>query len=106
MLRRVVTILGAVIVCSLCYTCGLGFGVVVGEFNGYKKRTEEERAVIAPVLADPAFAGLVLEDRSNGGVLVYGTLSVADRERLKLAVTRAVGETRGREVIGGVDVRR
>ena len=106
-MSRAVTIIAGLIVCSLCYTCGLNVGLFWGGVKGYQRQTEYEQAVVAPVLAaDAAFAGLVLEPRSGGGVVVSGTLSAADRERLRLAVTHAVGETRGREVIGAVDVGR
>ena len=106
-MRRPLLIAGGLVICGLCFGCGLLVGLAGGDIQCYQRRTEEERAMVAPVLAaDPGFAGLKLEPRSDGGILLYGTLPADDHERLRTALVRGVGETRAREVMMAVHVQR
>jgi hypothetical protein len=108
--RRLFTWAGGYIGCaatlSVCLGCaiGLGLGVLVGEQNGYQRRYLEEKELVEPILAgDPAFAGVRIQRRSNGGIDLIGDVpTVADRERLRGHVARALGENRAQEIVLGV----
>ena len=106
-MRRALLIASGLVVCGVCFGCGLLAGLAGSEQKGYQRRTEQERAVVAPLLAaDPAFARLELEPRSDGGVLLYGSLQAADLKRLRVVLARAVGEGRADEVMMAIDVQR
>lgn len=99
-------IVGGLLLVILCSGAALLLGAVGGERGAYHRRYLEEREVLAPVLAsDPAFAGVELDERSRGGVDLIGEVQSPDEmERLRGAVTRAVGEARAKEMLLGVSV--
>ena len=105
MWRKVVLILGAVIICCLCFGCGLTIGLFSGMVQYYKQRYLEEKELVAPILAsDPAFSRVELEPRPGGGILLFGAVPTSDdKDRLRDKTTRAVGERRAREIVRGVD---
>jgi hypothetical protein len=91
---------------SLCV--GLGVGLLAGERGAYHRRYLEEREAIVSVLAgEPAFAGVEVHELSAGGAFLGGEVSSAEAlDRLQACVTRAVGERRARDAVGGVSVGR
>lgn len=105
--RRVLLALGSVFALGFCLCSGMALGLLLGEQGAYHRRSLEERAAVAPLLAgDPAFAGVELHDRSDGGVWLSGEVPTAeDLDRLRAGVARAVGERRARDAVG-VSVRR
>lgn len=96
--------------CLVVLCCCSGVSYLLGNFWGYEgayhNRYREERAVIAPILAnDQAFAAVEMTPRSNGGVLLHGLVPTPeDRERLRTSIARALGESRSRDIVGGIDV--
>ena len=96
MWRKVVLILGTVIICCLCFGCGLTIGLFSGMVQYHQQRYVEEREVVAPVLAsDPAFSRVELEQRSTGGILLFGAVpTLNDKDRLRDMLVHAVGERR------------
>jgi hypothetical protein len=82
----------------------------LGELRGvrgaYHHRYLQEHRIIAPILAkDPSFTNVAISEQSSGGVFIGGVVPTPeDRERLRTTVTRALGESRAKEVMG-VDVK-
>lgn len=74
-------------------------GALLGEQGAYARRFEEERAALAPAVAnDPAFAGVEIDRYSAGGADLYGTVETEeDLIRLRAAFVNAIGEARARE---------
>ena len=68
----------------------------------HRRRYLEEREALAPILAgDPAFAGVEVHEKSDGGVFLTGAVPTPeDRERLRASVARALGEKRSKEAVG------
>ena len=87
-------------------------GYMLGWFRGnqqiYNNRFQEERTIVAPILAgDPAFSRIEIHARSNGGIYLQGELdSKLDQNRLRTQIDRSLGEHRGQEIMAGVDVKR
>jgi hypothetical protein len=106
--RRFIFILGALVALGFCFLCGLVIGLVAGNSEAYHRRYLEERAVIAPIVADdPAFARVSVEELSSGGIYLVGEVSTPeDLERLRGRVEQAIGELRVRDAMRAVDVRR
>ncbi len=106
MLRRLLLVVGSLLVLGFCFCSGLIVGLVSGNRNAYHLRYLEERGVIAPIVAaDPAFKRVEVEERSDGGVSLVGEVPTqADLDRLRGHVVRAVGEPRAQDVIRGVAV--
>lgn len=98
---------GSLVLPFSCFGVGLILGALYGSLNTYHLRYLEERAIIAPILAkDPAFAAVEIHERSDGGVWLLGEVPAPeDRERLRTSVTRALGESRSKEVMAGVEVK-
>lgn len=104
MLRRKFLIVAALLLAGLCFAIGL----VAGNRGAYHRRYLEERGVIAPIINnDPIFAGVEVEERSDGGVYLIGWVDTsADLDRLRASVVRAVGEARANEICMNVDIGR
>jgi hypothetical protein len=104
--RRVLLITGGLILILLVSGAALLLGAVSGSRGAYHRRFLEEREALAPALAsDPAFERLEIHERSNGGVFLVGELkSAADFERLRDIAIRAVGESRAKSIVRGIDV--
>jgi hypothetical protein len=103
---RALAIVSGLLLVIVCSVAALLLGAVGGERGAYHRRYLEEREVLAPVLAsNPAFSGVELNERSRGGVDLVGEVgSPDDMERLRDAVTRAVGEARAKEMLLGMRV--
>lgn len=103
---RVLVTVGGVLLLIVCSSAALLLGRVGGERGAYHRQYLKEREALAPVLAsDPAFAGVELDERSRGGVDLLGEVrSPDDKERLRAAVTRMVGEARAKEMLIGISV--
>lgn len=104
---RVLRIVGTLLALIFCSAAGLLLGLLAGEQGAYHRRYLEERDALAPALAgDPSFSTLEFDELSRGGATLVGEVpSVADLNRLRGVVVRAVGEARVEEMLGGVDVR-
>ena len=99
MRHRGLVVVGWLLSCTLCFGCGLAYGLLRGTGEAYGRRYDEERDRVVPVLsADPAFARVALGPRSDGGISLSGEVpSQADLDRLRAQVARQVGEPRARE---------
>jgi hypothetical protein len=82
-----------------CFSAGLILGLLRGEGGAYHRQYLEERNAIAPILMnDPAFAGVEIHEASDGGVWVGGKVPTqADKNRLREALIRAIGEGRAQQ---------
>ncbi len=80
---------------------------MIGNDRAYKLRYDEEREAVEPILrSNPVFAGVEIQRRSNGGIWLSGEVpTTADRDQLREALTRAIGERRAREAVYGVNVK-
>lgn len=80
---------------------------MVGEGSADHRQYLEECDVVAPVpAADPAFARFELDEMSSGGVFLTGSgPAQADLDRLQEEVAWAVGESRARVTVSGVEVK-
>ena len=102
----------AALVAALLFVAGLGVGGVVGllveEIGAHHRRYLEERDALAPlIVGDPGFAGVQITEDSAGGAWLNGEVpGLADLERLRGLVGRAIGEPRAKVIMGGVEVRR
>lgn len=102
MFQRRVSI-GWLLACLLIL-CGCTWVIAghAGEVRERHRRCERERELIAPVLADPAFARLeVLDDTApGGGILLLGPVKTrADLTRLRAEIVRPFGEPRADTVL-------
>jgi hypothetical protein len=93
---------GCVLLLTLGFGPGFLVGAICGELGAYHRRYIEERDALAPVLAgDPAFAGVKVLEKSDGGVFLIGEVATPeDLGRLRAAVARALGENRSKEAVG------
>jgi hypothetical protein len=93
---------------GLTLGCVVGFGVGWLRRSGevMRERYEEERKVVAPVLAsDPAFGRIAIEPKSDGGIVIMGAVkSPEDKQRLRGELVRCFGESRAQILLYGVDV--
>jgi hypothetical protein len=82
-------------------------GLVLGERGAYHRRYLEEHRLLAAAMAnEPAFAGIQIDERSDGGAYLIGELPhQPDFERLQAVVIRAVGETRAKLAAHAVHVK-
>ena len=105
--RRVLIVFAALLSFGCCFGTGLGLGVMIGEQNRYTEQYRRERGLVEPILAgDPAFAGVDILPRSNGGICLIGDVPAhQDFARLREALTRAVGEPRAEEILIAVGPR-
>jgi hypothetical protein len=106
--RRLMLIAGGLLALGLCFGSGLVIGLMRGTRDTYHLRYLEEREAIAPAIgADPAFARVEVEERSNGGVELVGEVpSSADLGRLRGLIVRRLGEHRANEAMLAVGVSR
>lgn len=105
--RWPVLIVAGVMALGFCFACGWLIGVLGAERMGYHHRYLEEREAFIPLMAsDPALAQLDIDERSDGGVAISGSLTnEAEMERLREVAIRAVGENRAKQAISGVSIR-
>jgi hypothetical protein len=105
---RVLIVVGGLLALAFCSSAGLVAGGLLATRNVYHRRYVEERDVLAPALAgDAAFSDVEIDERSRGGADLIGVVpSPADRDRLRAAVARALGEARADEMLFGVSVGR
>jgi hypothetical protein len=106
--RRLLLIAGGLVLLGSCWGCGLVTGLLFGEAGAYQRRYEEERKQVEPVLeSDPAFAGVELLGQSGGTLVLGGRVkSEADRDRLRAALVRVLGEKRADEATWAIQVPR
>ncbi len=106
-LRPIVLASAIVFGFGCCFGTGLVGGLMVSEGGNYSSRVEEEWRAVAPVLgSDPAFAGVEIHQRSDGGICLWGTVPTGpDLERLHTQIARVLGEQRGREAMNAVRAR-
>ena len=105
--RWPVLIVAGVMALGFCFACGWLIGVLGAERMGYHHRYLEEHEAFIPLMAtDPALAQLDIDERSDGGVAISGSLAnEAEMERLREVAIRAVGENRAKQAISGVSIR-
>jgi hypothetical protein len=88
----------------------VGIGYVIGELNAtsqlYHQRYLEERAAIEPAVSnDPAFKSVEIHERSDGGIVLRGSVATAsDKKRLLELVSRLVVEARVAQASYGVEI--
>jgi hypothetical protein len=101
---RTLRVVGLLLLLLIVAGMAFGLGAIVAERGTYHRRYLEEKKLIAPVLAqDPAFVGIELRERSNGGVSITGRVPTReDKERLHAALLKAVGEVRAKEILYGI----
>jgi hypothetical protein len=106
--RRLMLIAGGLLALGLCFGSDLVIGLVRGTRDMYHLRDLEEREAIAPAIgADPAFARVEVEERSNGGVELVGEVPTqADLERLRGLIVRRLGAHRANDAMLAVGVSR
>jgi hypothetical protein len=99
---------GSLLALTFCFGAGVFAGALLGEEGSYHRRYREERDVLTPVLgADPAFAGVEVRERSDGGAYLVGEVpTAADLERLRVVAVRAIGEAWAKEALPPVLVKR
>jgi hypothetical protein len=98
--RGLAFIAGAVLGGLVCFIAGGIIGQMQLQHDRY---TEERRAVVPALQKDPAFKAVEIHEFTGGGIWLGGHVPTdSDRERLKQAVRRAIGETRGDLAILGV----
>jgi hypothetical protein len=97
---------GALLGVIVAGTLGVILGAVAGERGRYHARYREEREAVVPAIEkDPAFKAVEIEEKSDGGIELSGSVPTpADRKRLEEIVMRAIGETRANYATRGVDV--
>jgi hypothetical protein len=105
--RRLFWIAAAILCGVLFLAVGTIAGLLIGESGAYHRRFLEERNLLQSGLSgNPALDQVKIVERSDGGIHLVGKVSTqADLENLRNIAVRALGESRGREVIGGVGVR-
>lgn len=86
-------------------SAGVFVGALIGEQGAYDRRYEEEKRLIEETLAeDPLIRRIEIVPRSDGGARIQGSVRTkADHDRLRDLLTRALGESRARELVAGVD---
>lgn len=88
---------------------GLVIGLLMGELGCKTRRFEAEKVMLAPVLAaDPAMSQLKMEMYTADGTAdLYGEVATKeDLERLRSRIRPLVGESRLKQLMSGVSVRR
>jgi hypothetical protein len=106
---RVQVIAAATFALMVCCGAALLLGEMRGANGANHRRYLEEREALMPVLAsDPSFSGIEISERSKqGGVDLVGEVSsTSEMERLRVVVSRAIGEARAAEALTGVGVRK
>jgi hypothetical protein len=80
-------------------------GGLVAESAASHRRFLEERDLMAPELAaDPAWNGVTIRERSDGGIWLSGQVATAaDRDRLHMTVARVLGESRAKACLAGIE---
>lgn len=108
MIRRFLLVVLALLVLGFAFGCGFIVGALVGTVDAYHRQYLEEREAFAPTIAaDPAFAGIEIVQRSDGGIQLIGKVPTPeDLERLRDHVIRAIGETRAKEAMQAIHVSR
>lgn len=106
--RRTLLVAGTLLLLIFCSLVAFVLGALLESRNLYHNRYLEEQAILAPVMdKDPAFASIDINERSNGGVYLHGKVPTPhDLERLRIAVTHAVGEPRAKSLVAGISVAR
>jgi hypothetical protein len=110
--QRMVLVTGSLFPLGFFLVAGALIGMIIGTLLGqgslYYRRYLEEQEILSPILAsDPAFSGVEINERSDGGVYLTGDLPTPpDLARLRERIIRAVGETRSKDVMRGVSAER
>jgi hypothetical protein len=95
--------------CVVCFGClvSFGVGILIGEGNKYQHRYEEERLAVEPLISSsPAYRGIEIHRRSNGGIYLAGEICRSDLPAFKEGLTKVLGKTRAEEAFCcGVEVK-
>jgi hypothetical protein len=104
--RPLALLLCAFSVLSFTFCLGLGIGIMSMTRQFYHREYLKERELIEPIIArNPAFSGITIHEKSDGGVFIDGCLSSTDYSQLRFAITQVVGESRADEIVMGILVK-
>ena len=107
-MKRRIRVAAFVALLAACCACSGWVGGVCGDLRGRYQRYVLERDLTAPILAAPAFSGVIpLEDtRPGGGVYFVGEVGTReDQDRLRAEVARMLGEPRTADAVHLVSLR-
>jgi hypothetical protein len=93
-MRTALVIVGGALLLGIGFGVGFVAGGMTGWMNAQHERSLAEETLLRSLLKDdPAYRSIEVQWRSLGGVDLYGSVPTkADKERLRAAVVRAVGE--------------
>src|ERR1700733_2798450 len=88
---------GALVGGAVCFIVG---GIISQMWLQHGRYWEERNAVEPALQKDPAFKAVEIREYTGGGIWLSGHVQTdADKERLRQILRRAIGETRGDDVI-------
>lgn len=106
---EIVVLVAAWLLCTFCcFWLAIPTGQFLEQSRAERRRYEEEKRLLEPVLAaDPAFANLSISQSAYGVAVISGDVPTeADRERLREVVTQALGKAGATKVLRHVEPRR
>jgi hypothetical protein len=104
--KRVLLITGSLFTMALClFIAGL-IGILIGEKSAYHRQFLEEEKAISPILkGDPAYVRVAMYE--DIGVTLIGEVATQkDLDHMKSKLTTAIGESRTKDAMSGIYVRR